>query len=805
MGDGNQLLGSAEVYDPKTGLWSPTGSLGTASSFHTTTVLPNGKVLLAGGHSAIDDLPRAELYDPASGTWGATGNLNLKRAYHTAILLADGRLMVAGGFSGVEMPLGTEIYNSLSGTWSPAGNLLVPRVDHTATLLEDGKVLVVGGNGPSGISNAYSSAELYDPATDTWSPTGSLNHPRLVQMASRLPNGKVLVAGGVDGIAAGPLASAEIYDPQTATWTPTGSLLTSRFGPTATILPSGNILVVGGGTFAPDSNALASAELFDPTSGRWSTAGDLTNARFVDTETLLPNGMVLVAGGFGDSGALASAELYNPATLSWVATGNLNVARDEHAATLLPDGRVLVSGGFGGAPLASAELYDPPSGTWSVTGALTTTRYHHTSTLLPDGRVLVAGGGFDTSNDTLASAEIYDPATGHWTATGSLSTGRALHSATLLPNGTVLVAGGLTTGGFLLSSEIYDPLTGTWHLAGNLIAPRAFFPLVLLPNGTVLAIGSSNPVLAQKCELYDPSLDTWIATGDLSTSRETNSAALLRTGEVIVAGASNNNGAEIYNPASGTWRPTGDLIENLSNTKVTLLPDGNVLVVGKTSAGISTSELYDVGLDFHTADQPSIVGAVFSPLRSIDLSGTNFLGLSGPSEGTTQDSSTNNPVVQLISFANQQTLFTDSNPTVPWSDTNYSSSPLSNFPPGHALLTVFVNGIPSSSAIVKVPNGTTTPTLISITQEAAGLRILWQGQAGFSYDAQFVESLGDDWQLFEGSVIANAKGQIEVLDSTIPLPQQRFYRLLVPSGKPRDSLRKSSVPRVGPQRGGPNK
>src|SRR6266536_2532792 len=165
----------------------------------------------------------------------------------------------------------------------------------------------------------------------------------------------------------------------------------------------------------------------------FDNTGSLGTARHSHTATLLPNGKVLVAGGFNSSGILASAELYDPASGTWTATGSLGTPRRSHTATLLPNGKVLVAGGLSTSVVASAELYDPASGTWTATGSLGTARFSHTATLLPNGKVLLAGG--DNDSGVLASAKLYDIGLGFvrpdWqpqiaTATSLLITGTSL-------------------------------------------------------------------------------------------------------------------------------------------------------------------------------------------------------------------------------------------------------------------------------------------------------------------------------------------------------------------------------------------
>jgi hypothetical protein len=182
----------------------------------------------------------------------------------------------------------------------------------TATLLLDGRVLVVGGDSSTSSDLRVASAELYDPVSGTWTATGNLGTGRANHTATLLPDGRVLVVGGInsDGL----LDSAELYDPSSGTWTATSIMVHARTGHAATLLPNGTVLVTGGDSRQPGYR-LADTELYDPSSGTWTATASMVHARGAHTAMLLPNGMVLVAGGEGLSDVvLSSAELYDPGT-----------------------------------------------------------------------------------------------------------------------------------------------------------------------------------------------------------------------------------------------------------------------------------------------------------------------------------------------------------------------------------------------------------------------------------------------------------------------------------------------------------
>ncbi|EPX55250.1 kelch domain protein [Cystobacter fuscus DSM 2262] len=350
-------------------LWSSTDALPPARDRHTATLLPSGKVLVSGGYGPVSvggdkkALDSAQVYDPLKGKWESTGHLIEARFWHTATLLPSGKVLVTGGY-GAGLLKSAEVYDPGTGSWSSTEALGMTRAGHTATLLLSGKVLVTGGYSASD-GGALKHTEVYDPKTGRWSPTGQLKEGRIMHTATLLPSGKVLVTGGSGalnpagtGFSGIPIASAEVYDPETGQWSTTTPLDTARYYHTATLLPSGEVLVTGG--YGKTSNPLDSTQVYDPVTGGWNTTAFLGTARFLHAATLLPSGEVLVSGGRNPAGFFASAEVYDPKTAKWSTTVSMSEARDQHTATLLPSGKVLVTGGSGSDEhyLASAEVYD---------------------------------------------------------------------------------------------------------------------------------------------------------------------------------------------------------------------------------------------------------------------------------------------------------------------------------------------------------------------------------------------------------------------------------------------------------------
>jgi len=322
---------------------------------------------------------------------------------------------------------------------------------------------VTGGTGDA--NNALASSELYSSVSGSWTFTGDMNLGRVSARGVLLPNGTVLVMGGciVNDCLGSTTKSAEIYNPATGTWSVTGSMRTGRAEFVAALLPTGKVLVAGGCTSYDANGCLAvtaAAELYNPTTGTWSSTGAMRAARMAMTATVLTTGKALIAGGqTAASDALGSSELYNPGTGAFSQTGKLITARSGHSATLLKTGMVLMAGGenVNGISTAKAELYNPATGTYSATGNMPSNRQEHVALLLSSGLVLISGGNNVNATTTtpLASCATYNPVTGSWTKASNMANARADHTATLLNNGHVVAAGGDNANGELSSAELY--------------------------------------------------------------------------------------------------------------------------------------------------------------------------------------------------------------------------------------------------------------------------------------------------------------------------------------------------------------
>jgi hypothetical protein len=333
-GGGGLIVSSstAELYDPQTGTFAPDGHLIVPREGETATALADGTVLVAGGSSDISGqypLTSAEVFDPRTGTSVATGSMSVGHGAATAVQLKDGRVLVAGGllatpYNGqccVESSVASaELYDPRTGVFAATGSMLEPRDSGRGFVLPDGRVLILGGerNVLQG-SMDLATAEVFDPSSGRFSATGSMSVARDAPAIAQLSDGRVVVAGGRVYVPAGgntlrsePLLSAEIYDPTTSAFVSTHAPAVGRWGTTAVLLGDGKVLVAGGDDHDGDGPYLATAELYDPISGTFTSATSMSVARSGAIGVPLPDGSALILGGYSGSPGqyLTSAELF---------------------------------------------------------------------------------------------------------------------------------------------------------------------------------------------------------------------------------------------------------------------------------------------------------------------------------------------------------------------------------------------------------------------------------------------------------------------------------------------------------------
>jgi Galactose oxidase, central domain len=432
------------------------------------------------------------------------------------------------------------------------------------------------------------SAELYDPTTGTFAATGAMTGPREGFTATPFVNGsQILIAGGFPNLGGETSASADLYNPATGKFTSTGEMTRPRANHTATLTNNGQILIAGGQT---RTEVLGGGELYAPGTGKFTVDGG-PSPRYGDTATLLPSPFpVLIAGGIIDGmGTRTASSVYIG---SGEPPGSMSSPRANHTATLLGNGKVLIAGGTSSTTeaLSSAELYNQTTGKFEPTGSMTEARAGHTATLLGNGKVLIAGGykpHFPVLATT-ASAELYDPTTGKFEPTGPMTEARRGHTATLLGNGKVLIAGGTTSTEALASSELYDPTTGKFEPTGSMKEARANHTATLLTNGKVLVAGGTTVFVPPSPHFYSNKVVLPEESGGPGAEGRDIIAwgtLTLETKTVGTITCRNELGGDAYNPVGGgagegkidgwvAYDCTNELCESVEKAKQEIIPEG---------------------------------------------------------------------------------------------------------------------------------------------------------------------------------------------------------------------------------------
>lgn len=493
---------------------------------------------------------------------------------------------------------------AVEGSWRSTGSLVVPRQQTTSTLLDDGRVLVAGGRNFA-FTDSLESAELYDPISETFSMTGSMTDGRWSHTATKLANGKVLVAGGytdpTTGANAQPvLAGAELFDPATGTWTPTGSMTTPRALHVAQLLPNGKVLVAGGRTCnGPPPTACNftfttnTAEIYDPATGTWTPTANMNNNRTTTSSVLMSDGRVMVPAGF--PGGQVTTEAYNPATGTWAYADTLNFPRARQGAMLLPDGDVLVAAGSTGVATLTSETYDLATNTWTNAGNVAQNRFNYFFTELPNGRVLIAGGAGGATAST--TAEVYDPVTRTWSSAGTLPSAHGSSSSNGNSTRMVVLGGtpaqcGQNCGIVLLAGD--NPAG-----AASLYRPASSFACTTTVTGTVADV--TVPAGSVTC------VNGAFVTGSITV--QPGGSLVVNPGTRVVGGITSQGstgiricGSQIRNPSS------------TAGTAISIAGTVGPVVIGDGTAGCARNDIVGtVNLDGNNSvelDTNRVAGSV---------------------------------------------------------------------------------------------------------------------------------------------------------------------------------------------------
>jgi N-acetylneuraminic acid mutarotase len=482
--------------------------------------------------------------------WTEAAPLNAARYGHTTTLLNDGRVLVAGGADAAGTPLSSaELYDPASNRWTSVPSMTVARSDHGAALLDNGLVLVTGG---STVTTFLKTAELYDPVANAWRSAGAMAFPRSSHTETRLPDGRVLVTGGYTSNTDPYQAyanSAELYDPVTNTWGSTGSMQTRRIGHIAALLRDGRVLIAGGANYA---EYVDTAEIFSPATGAWTSAGAMSDRRYGAAAVTRPDGTVLVIGGANFFGRLAATAIFSPAG-GWTAGPVMQSARFFHVAVAMGDQKILVAGGHSNTSLVSAEMLDPTAspGQWTPIASLHTPRYSAGSAvLLQDGGVLVAGGYNHPAGTAVSGAEIWN-------------SGRTITALTLDPaagtfGGVVSLTARLTAFGSPVSGRsvvfaLNGTAAGTATTDGNGVAALGGVSIASLAPG-------SYPRGVSASVDGDSTSTPSAATADLTIEDANRAPVAAASATPNPAAATSAAGAVVSIDASASTDPDGDAL-----------------------------------------------------------------------------------------------------------------------------------------------------------------------------------------------------------------------------------------------------
>jgi YVTN family beta-propeller protein len=484
---------------------------------------------------------------------------------------------------------------SSSPTWRLMSSMSTPRWGHTATLLPNGKVLFAGGS--DGV-NALSSVELYDPSANLWSAGPGMQTPRIRATATVLGDGRVLVFGGQQDNLGTSSATAEIYDPASNHWTAVGSMNIPRSYHTATLLADGRVLATGGDNApAPNNDPYQlyelSAEIFDPATGLWTTVAPMHIRRVGHVALALNDGRVLVAGGANYAQYESTAEVYSPSLNVWTTVESMSTQRYAGAGQQLPDGRVLITGGRFFSPQRSSEIFNPQTNTWSSAGEMSDDRWFFALTRLSDGRLMALGGG--NALTQLDTADIYDPSTGQWTAADSMNHARADHSETLLSDGHILAVGGYRDGGtqILSSAEIWGVATPT-----SLVLDPVSGPFAGSVTLSATLTSASLPVAGKTI--------TFSLFGSTAGTAVTNSNGVATLGPMSLTG----HDAGVF-PGGATATFAGNSIYSASGTSADL----TITRVSPLIQLIGGTFQFDGALHAAQVTLTDLVGAALSPIN----------------------------------------------------------------------------------------------------------------------------------------------------------------------------------------------